>query len=65
MREITESLSKLHLEFNADKDAIFLEGPQAEVLQARKKLEDFTNDLVRGGVEGGGGVGEREECEVR
>jgi len=48
LREITENLPKLHLEFNADKDAIFLEGPQAEVLQAKSKLEDFTKDLVRG-----------------
>lgn len=46
LREITENLPKLHLEFNADKDAIFLEGPQAEVLQAKSKLEDFTKDLM-------------------
>ena len=45
LREITENLPKLHLEFNADKDAIFLEGPQAEVLQAKSKLEDFTKVL--------------------
>lgn len=48
LREITENLPKLHLEFNVEKDAIFLEGPQAEVQQARSKLEDFTKDLVRG-----------------
>ena len=56
LREITENLPKLHLEFNADKDAIFLEGPQVEVLQAKSKLEDFTKDLVRG-------RGRREEGE--
>ena len=58
LREITENLPKLHLEFNADKDAIFLEGPQVEVLQAKSKLEDFTKDLVRGR-----GRGRREEGE--
>ena len=68
LREITENLPKLHLEFNADKDAIFLEGPLAEVLQAKGKLEDFTKDLVRGGAEekrGGEGRGRRGEGRSR
>ena len=63
LREITENLPKLHLEFNVEKDAIFLEGPQAEVQQARSKLEDFTKDLV--GEMGGRGRGGGEEREER
>ena len=47
IRTITENLPKLHLEFKEESDVILLEGPQAEVLEAKKKVESFAQDLVR------------------
>ena len=46
VRTITENLPKLHLEFKEENNLVVLEGPQAEVLEARKKVESFAQDLV-------------------
>ena len=46
IRTITENLPKLHLEFKEESDVILLEGPQTEVLEAKKKVESFAKDLV-------------------
>ena len=34
------------MEFNSDSDKIVLEGPPAEVQQAKESFESFTEDLV-------------------
>ena len=37
---------QVHVEFNSDSDKIVLEGPPAEVQQAKESFESFTEDLV-------------------
>lgn len=37
---------QVHVEFNADKDVIVVEGPPGEVETARDQLEAFTKQLV-------------------
>ena len=42
----TPSHPQVHVEFNSDSDRIILEGPPAEVQQAKESFESFTEDLV-------------------
>ncbi|XP_077866398.1 vigilin-like, partial [Saccoglossus kowalevskii] len=45
IRSITQNLPKVHVEFEEGKDTISVEGPPEEVEQARKALDDITQDL--------------------
>jgi len=46
VRKITQDLPKVHVEFNDEEEVVSLEGPPAEVTQAKEAFEMFTRDLV-------------------
>lgn len=46
VRKITQDLPKVHVEFNDEEEVVSLEGPPAEVAQAKEAFETFTRDLV-------------------
>ncbi|XP_033116726.1 vigilin-like [Anneissia japonica] len=45
IKEITQNLPKVHIEFQDGREAIIVEGPPEEVEQARKALDDISKDL--------------------
>ncbi|XP_065187615.1 vigilin-like [Sycon ciliatum] len=45
--KITQDLPKVHVEFNAEKELIIVEGPPNEVEKARDQLQAFTEQLIR------------------
>jgi len=51
VRKITQDLPKVHVEFNDEEEVVSLEGPPAEVAQAKEAFETFTRDLVSSKVE--------------
>ena len=46
VRKITQDLPKVHVEFSDEEEVVSLEGPPAEVAQAKEAFEMFTRDLV-------------------
>jgi len=46
IRQITQDLPKVHIEFTDGEDKITIEGPPEEVGQAQRALEEITKDLL-------------------
>lgn len=46
IKQMTQDLTKVHVEFTNDQDKIRIEGPPEEVMEACRKLKEMTQDLL-------------------